>query len=81
MYVRLTVQEINTNPSKKKAEGFTPYQFHSSYISDIELYEKTAVPIKTPGTYQAIGISGKADAKLQQFFESAIGAEKNSSKF
>lgn len=79
-YVRLTVQEINTNPSKKKAEGFTPYQFHSSYISDIELYEKTAVPIKTPGTYQAIGISGKADAKLQQFFESATEAEKNSSK-
>ena len=81
-YVRLTVQELKTNPSKKKADGFTPNQFHSSFISDVELYENTAgTPIKTPGTSPAMGVSsGISDAKLQQFFESAKDAEENCSK-
>ncbi len=70
-YVRFTVQEVKVNPSKKKAEGFTPNELHYTFITDIAVYENTAKsPIKAPSTYLAMGTNSSIlDAKLQQFFE------------
>ena len=81
-YVRITVQELHTNPSKKKAEGFTPNQFHSAHISDVQIYSAGQRPVNSQiinrATDNATGT--KIDAKLQQFLESARESAKNSSK-
>ncbi|MDD5891041.1 MAG: hypothetical protein PUC72_00715 [Bacteroidales bacterium] len=80
-YVRFTVQEIRTNPSKQKKEGFTPYQLHSSSISDVKIYRKTDGSVESPSTSLATGTTGKyLDAKLEYFFEKAKNAYENSSK-
>lgn len=81
-YVRFTVQEGKINPSKKKADGFTPNELHSTFITDVAIYENTTnSPIKPPSTYSTMGTnSGISDTKLQEFFEKAREAQENTSK-
>ncbi|MDR0413401.1 MAG: hypothetical protein LBH61_06350, partial [Dysgonamonadaceae bacterium] len=81
-YVRFTVQELDAKP-KTLRDGFVPDEMHSTFISDVDIYEK---PIDTPVNSQIISrattepVNGLPDAKLQQFFENAREARENSSK-
>jgi hypothetical protein len=80
-YVRFTAQEIRTNPTKKKADGFTPYQFHNTSISDVDIYESTESSVESPGTFPVTGTNrAYVDAKLGNYLESAKEAYENSSK-
>ena len=80
-YVRFTAQEVRTNPSKKKGEGFTPYQFHSSSISDIAIYENMEGSVESTGTYLSTGANhAYVDAKLADFLKEAKDSYENSSK-
>ena len=76
-FIRFTVQQVRTNPSKPKSKDFTPNQFHSTFISEIEVYENTAIsPIKTPSTSLAMeGKSGIIDAKVETFLKNAKFAQ------
>ena len=80
-YVRFTAQEIRTNPTKKKADGFTPYQFHNTSISDVDIYESTESSVESPGTFPVTGTNrAYVDAKLANYLESAKESYENSSK-
>ena len=81
-YVRLTVQELHTNPSKKKPVGFTPNQLHSAHISDVEIYNADQHPVDSQIINRATDdvTSTKYDAKLHDFLKSAKDAEENSTK-
>lgn len=64
-YVRFTV----TNQSSESG-------IHSYFVSNVELYEKTADSLSQPITTRTRGtINGIVDAKLQQFFNSAKFSE------
>ena len=80
-YVRFTIQEKRAKPETLK-KGFNPNEVHSTFISDVEIYNADSIPVNTgitsPATYEApISIT---DTKLQQFFESARTAKENASK-
>ncbi len=80
-YVRFTAQEVRTNPSKKKGESFTPYQFHSSSISDIAIYENMEGSVESTGTYLSTGANhAYVDTKLANFLKDAKDSYENSSK-
>lgn len=71
-YVRFTVQEVKTKTGKKYKEDFTPYQFHNSHVSDIEITKVGEAPITTPGYGPGNGGQRQLrDAKLQNVFELA----------
>jgi len=70
-YVRFTVQAENSNKSG----------LHSSFITNIELYNKPTVDASIPTSGGArLVYDGIVDTKLQEFFEKAREAEENSSK-
>ena len=83
-YVRITLQELNAK-DRTLRNGFNPNELHSTFISDIELYE-IENPTNTSVLSQIINrattkpISRISDTKLQQFFEEARIAYQNSSK-
>lgn len=79
-YVRFTVQQIKTNPSKKKKEGFTPNQLHSTFVSDIEIYstDNRVVSGNSPATANDDAIN--LDTKLETFLNNAKSSYENSSK-
>lgn len=81
-YVRFTVQELHTNPTKKKSPGFTPNQLHSAHISDIEIYSADLHPVDSQIINRATDneISTNIDTKLQNYLETAKQTAKNSSK-
>ena len=68
--VRFTVQQIKTNPSKRKKEGFIPNQLHSTFVSDVEIYstDNRVISGNSPATANDGAI--KPDTKLETFFES-----------
>ncbi len=80
-YVRFTVQELHTNPTKKKSPGFTPNQLHSAHISDIEIYSADLHPVNSQIINRATDneISTNIDTKLQKYLESAKQTAKDSS--
>lgn len=78
MYIRFTVQELNAK-AKTLKDGFIPNELHSTFVSDIEIYNANPAVIsgKSPATNTSDGVT---DTKLQQFFEKAKEAKKNSSQ-
>ncbi len=69
-YVRFTVQV------QKGSAGL-----HSYFVTDINVYTNTANSLSVPNLLRPRGtVSGVVDAKLQNFFQSANNAAKNSSK-
>lgn len=78
MYVRFTVQELNAK-AKTLKDGFIPNELHSTFVSDIEIYNANSAVIsgKSPATNTGDGV---IDTKLQHFFEKARNAKENSSK-
>lgn len=71
-YVRITVQELKTRSKK-----ITPNEFHSSYISDVELYKGTdALALDTENSTGKVGALGSLDGLLADI----AGKGKNSSR-
>ncbi len=80
MFVRFTVQEKNAKPQTIK-KGFVPNELHSTFISDIEIYNAnpavhTSIIPKATNTGDGV----ISDTKLQNFFKSAKKAQENTSK-
>ncbi|MBE2895532.1 hypothetical protein HPC38_01395 [Pasteurellaceae bacterium HPA106] len=77
-FVRFTVQEVK---SKKPASQFNPNQLHSSFISDVEMYNATDTFVNSQIINRATQVSGGiVDSKLAQFLEKVNDAKENSSK-
>jgi hypothetical protein len=74
-YVRFTTQEEKTS-----SKEYNPNQLHSTFISDIELYENENADTSFPRLLTGASVAGISDAKLQQFFRQAIEAREASSK-
>lgn len=77
MYVRFTVQEVKT-----RNKNYIPNELHSTFISDIEIYNANDSGLPTPRllTGRLASTNSVIDTKLQQFFEKAKNAKENASK-
>lgn len=73
-YVRFTIQMLKTAPGKQYATDFSDKQFHSTFVSDVRVYENNIgnTSITTSGYYRTMeDIPEYVDTKVKEFLEKA----------